>query len=335
MEHKLKTLKVALGYDCNMSCGFCLQQDKDKAQSLSNDDIDKIMLDDTVRDDVDLIVITGGEPLYGPYRDKALRIVKKASGWGKETCIFTNGDFLHSDVIEEFSDCGLSRFRVSLYDPIDWVRIYNLMENLSAHGLPRMAKYTVTKENITKLMDVLYHVKHAGIEWFQIKPYNRIEVPEIDEKYELIPAQVEMLARVMVQFRKRNPDIKVDLLPLCYEFLFDDTLTADDLSVCHCGQTDRGYLVVDPTGDIKICGAYPDALGNIRTDTLSRIWKEHPLLKLMREKTKPEECGECGHWDKCSATDCHSATYAKYGNFKHGNPQCPIIRKKELNGLST
>ena len=61
-----------------------------------------------------------------------------------------------------------------------------------------MAKYTVTKENFDNLGDVLDNVRESGIDWFQIKPYNRIEVPEVDEKYELDPMQVVLLSKIML-----------------------------------------------------------------------------------------------------------------------------------------
>ncbi len=326
----LGSLKLALGYDCNRECGFCLQLRQDKCEKLDFSAVEKVMAEEMVLRDVKRLTLTGGEPLHVPYRETTLKIVKLAKSLGKETCIFTNGDYLHSDVIEEFADAGLTRFRISLYDPIDWGLMTNLMANLAAHDFPRMLKYTVTKENIGNLMNVLFHLPTSGVEWFQIKPYNRVEVPEVDEKYELSPQQVRCLSEIMLVFRKRNPEIKVDLLPLCYEFLFDETIKVDEISPCNCGQGKEGYLVIQPTGDVKICGAYPVALGNVETDTITDIWENHHLLKEVRTRTQPDECKDCEHWEKCSKNDCHSATYAKYGNFDHANPQCPKAKKKAL-----
>jgi radical SAM protein with 4Fe4S-binding SPASM domain len=324
----LGSIKLALGYDCNRDCSFCLQQLSDKSPMLDEDLVDKIMQEDMVQRNVKRYTLTGGEPTYGKYRDLALYIVKQAHAHRKETCIFTNGDFLHSDVIEEFAEAGLTRFRVSLYDPIDWGLISNLMENLAAHGFTRMAKYTVTKETVDDIDNILVHVaNNSGIEWFQVKPYNRVEVPEIDVKYELEPEQVYELSSKLLQFKLDNPQIKVDLLPLCYEFLVDDTIKAEDISPCNCGQGKDGYLVVTPTGDVKICGAYPVSLGNIRDTKITHIWEDHQLLKEVRNRKQPEECKDCEHWEKCSKNDCHSATYAKYGNFNHANPQCPKAKK--------
>jgi radical SAM protein with 4Fe4S-binding SPASM domain len=325
----LGSLKLALGYDCNLKCGFCLQQNADKSPKLDFADVQKIMQEDMVKSDVKRITITGGEPTHEPYIDTAATIVELASRMGKETCIFTNGVLLDDDMLGMFKYMGLTRFRVSLYDPIDWKWVRDLMKRLKAHDFPRMAKYTVTKETIGNIDEVLHNVANkTGIEWFQVKPYNRIEVPEVDAQYELEPDQVFELSAKLLKFKMEEPQIKVDLLPLCYEFLVDNTIKAEDISPCNCGQGKEGYLVVTPTGDVKICGAYPVALGNIKTDTITDIWENHHLLKEVRTRTQPEQCKDCDHWEKCKKNDCHSATYAMHGDFKHGNPQCPIIKKK-------
>lgn len=328
----LGSLKLALGYDCNLDCGFCLQLRSDKTPKLDFSAVEKIMAEEMVRRDVKRLTLTGGEPTYEPYLETTLKIVKLAKELGKETCIFTNGTLLTEEMLKEFKEAGLTRFRVSLYDEIDWDSVKVLMKRFKHYGLPAMAKYTVTKENISRLMNVLFHIPTSGIEWFQIKPYNRVEVPEVDEKYELSPGQVRYLSEIMLVFRKKNTQIKIDLLPLCYEFLYDETIKEEELSPCNCGQGKEGYLVIQPTGDVKICGAYPVALGNVKTDNITDIWNNHPLLTEVRtkaDKPRPDDCKDCGHWKKCSKTDCHSATYAKHGNFDHGNPQCPLVRQKE------
>jgi radical SAM protein with 4Fe4S-binding SPASM domain len=329
-EHVLKQLKFALGYECNRTCGFCLQQLSDKAPKLNLDWVKRVFAEEMVANDVERIVLTGGEPTYAPYLDTTLEIVKLASWWKKETCIFTNGDMLNDAMLERFKKAGLTRFRVSLYDPVEWLETNLIMKRLREHGFPAFAKYTVTKESFPYLITFLYKILPlCGVDRFQIKPYNRVEVPDIDSKYELEPEQVLELSKILLKYRKDFPEIQVDMLPLCYEFAIDETIPLEELSPCNCGQGPNGYLVVQPSGDIKICGAYPVALGNIEHDSLEDIWNNHPLLEEVRtkaDKPRPDDCKECGHWEKCAKTDCHSATYAKYKNFNHANPQCPMAK---------
>ncbi len=331
-EHVLKQLKLAVGYDCNRTCGFCLQQKRDKAPKLNLDWVKKVFAEEMVAFDVDRIVLTGGEPTYAPYLDTTLEIIKLAAWYKKETCIFTNGDLLDDAMLEKFKEAGLTRFRVSIYDPVEWFEINRLMNRLKKHGFPAFAKYTVTKESFPALKLFLYHIlPHCVIDRFQIKPYNRVEVSETDDQYELLPEQVLELSKILLQYRNDFPDMKIDMLPLCYEFLVDGTIPSEELSPCNCGQGPNGYLVIQPNGDIKVCGAYPVALGNIEHDSLEEIWNKHPLLEEVRtkaDKPRPDDCKDCDHWDKCSKTDCHSATFAKYGNFDRGNPQCPLIASK-------
>ncbi len=322
----LRSLKFAVGYDCNLSCGFCLQQRSNKAPILDFDLVKKVMEENIVKKEVRLITLTGGEPTYGPYLDLSLKIIKLAHEDGKETCIFTNGVLLDKKMLTQFKNAGLTRFRISLYDPIDWGKTKELMTNLKSFGFPAMVKYTVTKENFSYLKELLKKLPDAGVDWLQIKPYNRIEEPKTDLLYELSPNQVLSMAKMLLTFRKKFQEIKTDLLPLCYEFLVDESLPIERLSPCNCGKGPFGYLVVGPTGDVKICGAYPKPLGNIKSDTITELWKNHPLLKKVRNlanRPRPKECKECKHWEKCARTDCHRATFAKYKRYDHGNPQCP------------
>lgn len=324
----LHQLKFAVGYDCNRRCGFCLQQNSDHQPILDFAIVEKIFQEEMVARDVNLVTLTGGEPTFGRYLPLTLRIISHISQLGKQSCIFTNGDFLDENALSVFRQAGATRFRVSLYDPIDWDSTGRLIKTLKSFGYPAMFKYTVTKESYDNLLQILIRFGESEIEWFQIKPYNRTEIPAQDKLYEMSPYQVLSMARMLLDFRKQYPRIKVDLLPLCYEFLVDETLDIGDLSLCHCGKGSRGYLVIGPTGDIRICGAYPDPIGNAQTDSITELWQNHPLLQQVRglaSRPKPQECAGCAHWKKCAATDCHSATFARYGNFAHGNPQCPLL----------
>lgn len=327
----LRSLKFAVGYQCNRDCGFCLQQDSDRAPILDFALVRKIFGEEMIRRDLKLVTLTGGEPTYGPYRQLSLEIIKFVHGLGKEISIFTNGDLLDDETLSDFHSAGLDRFRISLYDPIDWQKTRELIVKLRAFNWPAMFKYTVTKENFHLLSEVLIGIPKVGIDWFQIKPYNRVEVPTTDQRYELEPNQVLHMAKLMIQFRRQFPDVKIDLLPLCYEFLTED-IPLDSLSPCNCGKGPQGYLVIGPTGEVRICGAYPDPIGNAYSDSITDLWENHPLLWQVRglaERPRPAECQGCEHWKKCARTDCHSATYAKYRGFDHGNPQCPLLAAKK------
>ena len=84
-EHVLGQIKFALGYDCNMSCGFCLQQQSDIAPSLDFEWVKKTLQEDMVKRDLKRITLTGGEPLHESYMETSLRIVRLASKLDKES----------------------------------------------------------------------------------------------------------------------------------------------------------------------------------------------------------------------------------------------------------
>lgn len=332
MTPTLVSLKFAVGYACNRKCGFCLQLRSDQQPVLGYELVQKVLDDPMVKQDVRLITLTGGEPTYYPYRDLSLRITNLAKRKGMETCVFTNGDLLTDRMIDQFVNAGVSRFRVSIYDPINFDETAALMDRLKNHGLPAMAKYTVTRENLGMLPTLLGQLENLGVSWFQAKPYNRVEVPEVDARYELSGSEVLTMAKLLINYKRAVPAIRTDLLPLCYEFLLEGEadIPVENLSPCNCGKGPRGYLVIGPTGDIRICGAYPEPIGNAATDSITDLWMNHPLLEQVRNlahRPRPAECADCEHWERCAVTDCHSATFAMHHSFAHGNPQCPRLSK--------
>lgn len=332
MIPSLYSIKFTVGNRCNLSCGFCLQQNESTEPTLDFGMVVKLLSQPFVHDSVKLITLTGGEPTFLPYNVLSLKIIKAASALGMESCIFTNGCFLNDQVLQDYKNVGLSRFRVSMYDPVEKTYWIQMCQRLKKYGFPLMMKYTVTRENFKQLDHVLNVVEEVGIELFQIKPFNRIEDEKVDLKYELLPEQVLAMAQKVLDFKKKAHHVKVDMLPLCYEFLVDDSLSSDQLSPCNCGKGPRGYFTVTPTGEIKICGAYPKPIGSI-TDDIEELWTNHPLLAKVRNlgnRPKPKECEDCPHWEKCSVTDCHSATYAQFGSLDHANPQCPRVQLKRM-----
>jgi radical SAM protein with 4Fe4S-binding SPASM domain len=325
-------VKFQVGFCCNLACSFCLIQAEEKTCSLNMHTVDNAFKDLALQKQIKRVVITGGEPTLPMYMPITLDIIKKAKSLGAESTIYTNGTLLNNDNLKELRSAGLTEIRLSVYEPINWEKINNILDEMENNGFSRFLKVTVTRQTYPKLKETLEKLPNLKPTRFQIKPFNQTGIKYVDEIEEMTPDQVLEMAKIMLDY-KRNVNFRIDLLPLCYEFLVEDVPT-DNISVCNCGKGKDGYLVINPNGDVFPCGAYSENIGNVNDPNylLTEAWKKSLLLKTIRNLSKevPDECKNCQHLKKCQINDCHSTTFNYYGNLKRGNPQCPILAKERF-----
>jgi radical SAM protein with 4Fe4S-binding SPASM domain len=294
--------------------------------------VDRALADPVLRKQLNLVVITGGEPTIPQYLPITLGIIRRAKTLGANTTIYSNGDMLSNDVLSQLREAGLTELRLSLYEPIDWNLMSRTLDAMERHGFQRFLKVTETRQTYPNLLELLDRLPTLRPDRFQIKPFNQTGIKTVDAVEEMTPDQVLQMAKIMLQYRRCVP-FRVDLLPLCYEFLVEP-VPIEQLCHCHCGKGESGYVVLNPNGDVLPCGAYAQTIGNVNDpgSTLTAMWEQSKLLHTIRdlETAPPEECRECTHFNQCKVNDCHSTTFNYYGDFTHGNPQCPILARKRF-----
>jgi radical SAM protein with 4Fe4S-binding SPASM domain len=332
MSCQLRCIKFQVGFACNMACPFCLVQGQNTNSALSVPTILNAFADETLRKNLQRVVVTGGEPTLPQYLPLTLRIINQAVQCGASSTIYSNGKLLTDDILQSLKKTGLTEIRLSLYDPIDWQEYKETLDRMEGNGFKRFLKFTVTRESFAGLGRLLENLGTLRPDRFQIKPFNQTGIPSVDERHEMLPEQVLEMSRIMLDYR-RKATFQVDLLPLCYEFLVED-VPVEKIAKCNCGKGSEGYLVLDPKGFVYPCGAYAENIGNVNTPgtSLSQIWNDSKLLKQIRnlESLPPDECQGCKHFNVCKVNDCHSTTFNFYRNFLRGNPQCPILARKRF-----
>jgi radical SAM protein with 4Fe4S-binding SPASM domain len=330
--NKLTCVKFQVGFECNRRCTFCLVQGQSRTEKLSLRTVERVLSDPALKRQLERVVVTGGEPTIPQYLPITLSIIKMATDIGAKSTIYSNGDLLDVSVLQKLKEVGLTEIRLSLYEPIDWEKTTETLYAMESHGFERFLKVTVTRGTFPSLTTLLQRLPELQPDRFQIKPFNQTNIPEVDAVEEMTPDQVLEMARMMLEYR-RNAPFRVDFLPLCYEFLVED-IPEEKICRCNCGKGGSGYLVINPNGDVLPCGAYGRSIGNVKTaDTsLTKMWDDSTFLGEIRaiEKNPPEECKSCPHLSRCQVNDCHSTTFNFYGNFTHGNPQCPILARKRF-----
>lgn len=330
--NRLTCVKFQVGFACNMACSFCLVQGQEKERSLDLSTAERALADPDLRKQLRRVVVTGGEPTLPLYLPVTLGIIGMAAAAGAESTIYSNGKLLDYCTVRRLRGAGLTEIRLSLYEPVDWERMGDILDAMETHGFSRFLKVTVTRKTFPRLPALLGRLPELRPDRFQIKPFNQTGIGEVDQAEEMTPDQVLEMAKMMLNYRRRAA-FRIDLLPLCYEFLVED-VPAENICRCHCGKGGDGYLVINPNGDVFPCGAYAEAIGNVNEpdSTLLGMWDKSLLLGTIRslENAPPPECQECRHFTKCRMNDCHSTTFNYYGDFSRGNPQCPILARKRF-----
>lgn len=87
---------------------------------------------------------------------------------------------------------------------------------------------------------------------------------------------------------------------------------------CHAG---INYFSLRPNGDIYPCPFLQIKVGNIRENSITKIWHHSPVLKTLRDRSNLKgKCGECDYRETCGG--CRGRAYASSGDYMAEDPIC-------------
>lgn len=82
----------------------------------------------------------------------------------------------------------------------------------------------------------------------------------------------------------------------------------------------RGIIFVSATGELTPAGFLPIVLGNVRTDDIVQVYRDHPLLRQIRAAEFGGACGRCEYRELCGGS--RSRAYACSGDPLAADPAC-------------
>jgi radical SAM protein with 4Fe4S-binding SPASM domain len=85
----------------------------------------------------------------------------------------------------------------------------------------------------------------------------------------------------------------------------------------------KGIIFVAHDGAVYPAGFLPLLLGNVRTQSLIEIYRDHPLLRSIRAARFTGRCGRCEHADLCGGS--RSRAYASGGDPLGEDPACGYL----------
>jgi radical SAM protein with 4Fe4S-binding SPASM domain len=82
-----------------------------------------------------------------------------------------------------------------------------------------------------------------------------------------------------------------------------------------------GFVFISSRGEIHPSGFLPISAGNVRSESLLRVYREHPLFVALRDADRlGGRCGRCEYRWICGGS--RSRAYATTGNFLGEDPAC-------------
>jgi radical SAM protein len=303
-----------------------------------------------------LLVFTGGDPLRRP---DAFDLVAAGTQRGLRVALTPSGTAaVRREKIFRLKTCGLARLAVSLdgstaaiHDAFRGVRgsydwTMRILEHAHEADLPVQINTTVTRYNREDLPALAEHLSRTGIVLWSLfflvptgrgRPEDGVSAQEYEEilndLYDLsrvVPFGIKTTEaphyRRVVQERQQG--IRRDGRSgnggwetgerRQEQFGFQ----TDAIGRAPKGVNDgNGFVFVDHLGNITPSGFLPVTAGNVRTDDLVAVYRQHPLFRELRDLDRFHgKCGQCEYRSLCGGS--RARAYAMTGDYLGEEPCC-------------
>jgi radical SAM protein with 4Fe4S-binding SPASM domain len=346
----LRELCLEVTAECYQNCLYCSSFDdltrKNKSEHLPFSIIKKV-IEQFKKLGGQVLQLSGGEPILHP---DIFRIISFAHKNIEDIILYTSGVFPHtydpSTLFPELKEIGLQKVvfncqgTLNIHDKLTgtkgaFEKLQISIQEAKKAGFWIGVHYVPNKQNINCLADVVKLLVATEIDEIAflrlvkqgraVRNWNQLEMNEqeylvfFQNLYELH----KLYKETQTKFRLGCPFDFIKILYPDWPYM----------SVCHAG---KSSLDIMADGTVLPCPAFKDIedayLGNIYSDSLENIWKNHGYLKKIR-KLRPEDieqCNQCEFMESCAGR-CIAQRYLAYGNIYDGpDPLC-----KKLNLIKT
>jgi radical SAM protein with 4Fe4S-binding SPASM domain len=342
---------------CNLRCKHCYEnaEPKPAPDELTTEEA-KHAIDAFVKAGVVALSFSGGEPLA---RKDFFEVARYAADREFYVSVASNGTLITEKVAQRMKDSGVQYVEISLdgfegtHDKFRgiqgaWKRAVEGVRNCIEVGLDTGVATTATHYNIKeipKLVEFIENDLHAK----RFIVFNFIPVSRgkdiVDQ--DLTPNEREELLEFLYS-KLINNNSKLDTFSTAPQYAVTSyrcafgpavathftnkaatemlrgrtkTLT-EFIGGCGAG---RLYCGMEPNGDIEPCVFIPIKVGNIREQSLVKIWRESTVLKQIRNRDFFKGCGECEYKYICGG--CRARAYAYFNDLQGPDPGCSINQK--------
>jgi len=320
------TINITLSYRCNFNCIHCYSREEDFKNELTFKQL-KTVIDILASWKVPFLNIGGGEPLIYPH---LFEFVSYATSKGIQCSMNTNGYLLDREVAKKIKQTGFKSIGVSIDSPEEekhdlfrnkkgsFKKALAALENLYLENVKTTVSMVISKLNFNNFQDLIPILRQYKVAQLFLHNYKCSGLGYKNmEQYDLTPEEWKDFYSRALQLKKITKDIIISfddpILHLLPEY--EDTPLVKGST---CGKLS---LNIKSNGDITPCGFMPVILGNIIKDDITKIWKDSPILNILRNPIPQGKCISCGVFENCLG-GCKARTYMLTGEFHKPDPHC-------------
>lgn len=321
---------------CDLACLHCRAsaQPMRNPFELSTEDA-KRLIDEIAAMEAPVFVMTGGDPLKRP---DIFELVKYGADRGVRTSLTPSATpLLTLEAITELRDSGLARLAVSLDGPTE--AIHDAFRRVSGSyqwtlnavrwarqiGLPVQINTTITRHNLQYMDEIIALLEELDIVlWsvFFLVPTGRgqtsdlISAEEFEQVFEKMhdtsqrvqfdikSTEAQHYRRYLMQKHteeKRQGATSGSVLPIL------GVSTPDGIGRMSGINDGKGFVFVSHLGEVFPSGFLPVSAGNVRTESLAKLYRDSPLFRDLRNTDLLKgKCGDCEYRNLCGGSRARS-----------------------------
>jgi len=339
-------VSYAITRKCNLNCKHCYS---DAADSPARDELSTVeakgLLDDLSKWGIKLLIFDGGEPLC---REDFFEIAKYASEKGMRTVVGSNGLLIDTKTADRMKNAGVQAIQISIdgakpatHDSFRgedgaFDKAMQGVEACKKAGLPFQLGMVIRRQSLPEISDMLRLAVESGANAAEL--FDLVQVPRVRRECldEILSKSERKNVMELLAESQRDCPIVIRLpgCPMYPLILKQRNIQPKHFPAhllrripyydrgCAAGMP-SGYVTILPNGDVIPCMLLQVKLGNIREESIIRIWEDSPVLAKLRSRELLEgECGKCIHRDVCAG--CRGRAYEETGNMLASDPGCWI-----------
>lgn len=326
---------------CDLACAHCRASalPRRHPQELTSDEGFQLL--EEIRSFGDpLMIFTGGDPLKRP---DIYELLNYSVSLGLRTTITPSATpLLTREAVHRIASSGVARMAISIDDAAaaehdsfrgvlgSFDRSISALGWAGEEGLQTQINTTVTRHNHHRLEDIAALVAEAGVKLWSV--FFLVATGRASQEDDLTAQEYEDVFAYLYRLSKTAPfDIKTTEAQHYRRFVAEQRKIEGvrrsaggrgDLIARHGGINDgKGLVFVSHTGEIYPSGFLPIAAGNVRTQSLTDVYRNHPLFLTLRDPSGfSGKCGVCEFRNLCGGS--RSRAFALEGDHLASDPRC-------------